>query len=84
MDKKTIIWVLAFGGIGYGAYWYMKNTKKAYATIIVRGGASNGYETLLTFDKPYLKAWSIAVKSKQPTIMYNGLLMNTQGGATKK
>jgi hypothetical protein len=84
MDKKTIIWVLAFGGIGYGAYWYMKNTKKAYATIIVRGGASNGYETLLTFDKPYLKAWSIAVKSKQPTFMYNGLLMNTQGGATKK
>ena len=84
MDKKTIIWVLAFCGIGYGAYWYMKNTKKAYATIIVKGGASAGYETLLTFDKPYLKAWSIAVKSKQPTFMYNGLTMNTQGGATKK
>jgi hypothetical protein len=84
MNKKTIIWVLAFGGISYGAYWYMKNTKKSYATIIVRGGGSTGYETLLTFDKPYLKAWSIAVKSKQPTFNYNGLTYNTQGGSTKK
>lgn len=84
MNKKLIIGILAFGGIGYAAYRYFNNTKKAYATIIVRGGASANFDKLLTFDKPYLKAWSMAVKSKQPTFMYNGLLMNTQGGATKK
>jgi hypothetical protein len=84
MDKKTIIWAIAIGGVGYGAYWYLRNTKKAYATAIVKGGASSGYETLLTFDKPYLKAWSMAVKSKQPTFNYNGLIYNTQGGSVKK
>jgi hypothetical protein len=84
MNKKTIFFAIAIGGVGYGAYWYLRNTKKAYATTIVKGGASSGYETLLKFDKPYLKAWSMAVKSKQPTFNYNGLIYNTQGGSVKK
>jgi hypothetical protein len=84
MDKKVIIWTVVFAGIGFGAYMYLSNSKKSYATIIVRGGASSGYETLLTFDKPYLKAWAMAVKTKQPTFTYNGLIFNTQGGSTKK
>jgi hypothetical protein len=84
MDKKVIIWAIAIGGVGYGAYWYLTNTVKAYASAIVKGGASSGYETLLTFDKPYLKAWATAVKAKQDTFTYNGLIFNTQGGSTKK
>jgi hypothetical protein len=84
MNKKLIIGILAFGGIGYAAYRYFNNTKKAYATIIVRGGASANFDKLLTFDKPYLKAWSMAVKSKQPSFTLNGLIFNTQGGSTKK
>jgi hypothetical protein len=84
MDKKVIIWTVVLAGVGFGAYMYFSNTVKAYASIIVKGGASSGYETLLTFDKPYLKAWAMAVKAQQPTFNYNGLVFNTQGGSTKK
>jgi len=84
MDKKVIIWTVVLAGVGFGAYMYFSNTVKAYASAIVKGGASSGYETLLTFDKPYLKAWAMAVKAQQPTFNYNGLVFNTQGGSTKK
>jgi hypothetical protein len=84
MDKKVIIWTIVFAGIGFGAYKYFTSTVKAYATTIAASGSASNLDVLLTFDKPYLKAWAMAVKAKQDTFTYNGLVFNTQGGSTKK
>ena len=84
MDKKVIIWTIIVAGVGFGAYKYLTNTVKAYATTIASSGSASNLDVLLTFDKPYLKAWASAVKAKQPSFNYNGLIYNTQGGSVKK
>ena len=84
MDKKVIIWTIILAGVGCGAYKYLTSTVKAYATTIAASGSASNLDVLLTFDKAYLKAWATAVKAKQPTFNYNGLIFNTQGGSTKK
>ena len=58
MNRNSIIWIVAIGGIGFGAYYYMTSTKQAYAKFIVKEKKHATLADVLTFDKSYLKSYS--------------------------
>ena len=80
MNRNSIIWIVAIGGIGFGAYYYMTSTKQAYAKFIVKEKKHATLADVLTFDKSYLKSWTKAIKAKQDSFKHNGDSYNTQGG----
>jgi hypothetical protein len=83
-NGKTLFYIGIYAIAGYGVYYYFFS-KKRYAQIIVNSGSyKSGIEPILSFDKPYLKAWSKAVKSSQPTFFFNRKEYSTQGGSIKK
>jgi hypothetical protein len=87
--KKSAGWIIAGVSIpliAAGLYFYLKTqTKEAYANTIKKYGKSMGeISQLLTFDKPYLKAWAKAARKGQETFEYQGKTYNTQGGSAKK
>ncbi len=85
MNKKTLLYVGIYAVVAYGGWYLYSNTKKAYASKILKAGLAGGGEApLLKFDKGYLKAWAGAAKSGQATFMYNGATYNSKGGLAVK
>jgi len=84
MNQKTLVWVAILGGGAYVAYMILFQ-KKMYAQAISNSGKySGGIDSLLTFDKAYLKAWASAVKSGNSTFFLDGREYITDGGRAKK
>ncbi len=90
--KKNAFQILALAilvGGGYVIYNRIKtNTTNAESisdvdTIIDAGKHSNR-NFIETFQPAFLSAWAKAVKANQPTFMFNGRTINTQGGSTVK
>ena len=78
--KHGLIVLAVFAALG-GGYYVLMNTKRHYASVIVnKGKYGSGVDALMTFDKPYLKAWAKAAKSGATNFNYNGRTINTQGG----
>jgi hypothetical protein len=85
MNKKTFLYIGIYAVAAYGAYYLYSNTKKAYASIILKAGMAGGGEAaLLAFGKNYLKPWAMAAKAKQPTFLFEGNTYNTKGGKIVK
>lgn len=83
MIKNNWILILSIGAIASGGYYLYTNTKKHYANVIVnKGKYGRGVDALMTFDKPFLKAWAKAARSGATIFEYNGKKINTQGGRT--
>lgn len=84
MKKNTILWVLGYAVVAYGAY-SLFFSKRAYAKQIIAQGKYQGdIATLLTFDMGFLRAWSKAAKKNEPTFMFQGKNYNTNGGKAVK
>jgi hypothetical protein len=85
MNKKTIFYIGIYAAVAYGGWYLYNNTKKAYATKILKAGlAGGGEDALLAFDKDYLKEWSIAAKTGAPNFMYKGVNYVSKGGKALK
>ena len=81
--NKTIIYIGIYAIFAYGLYAFL--SKKSYAKIISNSGNySLGVEELMNFDTSYLKAWSKAAKSGQPSFVLGGIAYNTKGGKKQK
>lgn len=84
MKKGTLIWVLVYGAVAYGAY-QMFFSKKAYAKKILKSGKyTSSIDNLLSFDMAYLREWSKAAVKNSPDFTYKGVVYLTQGGKIKK
>jgi hypothetical protein len=84
MKKNTILWVLGYAVVAYGAY-SLFFSKKAYAKQIIAQGKYQGQlSTLENFDMGFLRVWAKAAKGGQPTFMYQGKNYNTNGGRAVK
>jgi hypothetical protein len=82
--SKTLIYVGIYAVVAYGVYAYLFS-KKSYAKIIANSGNySKGVEELMNFGKDYLKVWSKAIKSGQPSFVLNGANYSTIGGKKQK
>lgn len=80
MKRNTLVWVLVYGVVAYGAY-QLFFSKKAYAKKIIGSGKyQSPLANLLSFDMAYLRVWSKAASKNEPTFTYKGLVYNTQGG----
>jgi hypothetical protein len=84
MNNKTLLWVAILGGASYVAYMLLFQKKMYAQTIVNSGKYSGGVNSLLDFDKLFLKAWSKASKSGNATFIFNGKEYNTEGGRAKK
>jgi hypothetical protein len=84
MNTKTIVWVGVFAGAGYVAYIVLFQKKMFAKAIVNSGNYSKGVDSLLEFDKSFLKPWANASKSGNPTFIFNGKEYNTNGGRAKK
>ena len=84
MKKNTIVWVLVYGVVAYGAY-QLFFSKKAYAKkIIASGKYQSPINNLLSFDMAFLRVWSKAASKNEPTFTYKGAIYETIGGKAKK
>lgn len=73
----TVLGVVVVAGIAISV---LTKNKRAFATVIMKGGAASNYATLLTFDEDYLRAWAKAVKRNQTSFEYKNETYLTQGG----
>jgi len=85
MNKKTLLYVGIYAVVAYGGWYLYNNTKKAYVKKILSGGIVSGVSAsdeaaLLTYEKGFLKSWSIGLKDKSETFTYNGKNYYTKGG----
>jgi hypothetical protein len=85
MKKPTFLTGVGVGLaiIGVGAYIYFKrNTKKAFAKVIIlKGNTTGGIQTLINvFDKDFLKEWARASRNNNNKFVVNGKTYNTKGG----
>ena len=85
MTKKTIIIsLIVVAGVGTYMY-YSANTKNAYAAIIKKlGKVTSSIESLASerFEKPFLKAWSAALKKGEQTFTYLGKMYDANYGTS--
>lgn len=81
MNKNvTGIIVVAVVGAGlYFAWRTMTSRKRDALTVLSRG---KELQTLLGFDKGYVKNWADAVKKKRPDFTFNGKKYSTETGKT--
>jgi len=92
MKKEMIFQVVALTilvGGGYAIYKRIKiNTTNADSIAnvdtIINAGKHANRKVIETFQPEFLSAWATAVKANQPTFVFNGKTINTQGGATVK
>jgi hypothetical protein len=84
MKKNTLLWLLAYVGIGYGVY-YLLSKKKRDANIIVNSGLINAdLNWLLNREAGYLSAWAKAIRNNGIEFTYQGKTYLTKGGRVKK
>jgi hypothetical protein len=84
---QVVTLAILVGG-GYAIYKRVKANSTADSqsnidTIISSGNHSNR-AFISTFQPEFLSAWASAIKSGQPTFVFNGKTIRTKGGATVK
>lgn len=79
-NVKGILAVVGVGAIVAGILYMTKNKKRHYAKVIVKLAGSSNFADILTFEEPFLKAWSIALSKGEKTFSYQGKSYNTKGG----
>ena len=84
MKNKTIFWLLAYVGVGYGAYYFLTKKKRDANTISKSGKVKAEMSWLLSTDSGYLSAWARAIRKKNPEFEYKGKTYLTNGGRVKK
>lgn len=82
--NKTLGWVLAYGLIGYGAYYLLTKKKRDAKAIAFSGNTTGSIEKLMTFDSAFLSAWAAAAKKNEAQFTYQGKVFVTKGGTAKK
>ena len=82
---KGLYWALGFAGAGFGFYKLYWDTQKRYAQVIIKNGYYHSdVSNLLSYDKPYVKAWAKAAQIHSRTFSYNGVDYSTNGGLIVK
>ena len=82
---KGLYWALGFAGAGFGFYKLYWDTQKRYAQVIIKNGYyKSDVSNLLSYDKPYVKAWALAAQNGNPQFKYNGVVYATNGGKQVK
>ena len=88
MVFQVVALAILVGG-GYVIYNRIKtNTTSADSIanvdVIINAGKHSNRNFIETFKPEFLSAWATAVKANQPTFVFNGETINTQGGSTVK
>jgi hypothetical protein len=84
-NGNGLLWVLIVGGGGFAFYKYYWDSQKRYAQLIIKNGYYHSdISNLLSYDKPYVKAWAIAAQNGNPQFKYNGVVYATNGGKQVK
>lgn len=79
-NLKGILAVVGVAAIVVGILFLTKDKKRYYSKLIIRYGGSDSFADILTFDEPFLKAWSIALAKGEKTFDYQSKKYNTKGG----
>lgn len=88
MIFQVVTIAILLGG-GYVIYKRIKTNTTSADSIanvdtIINAGKHSNRRFIETFQPEFLSAWATAVKANQPTFVFNGKTIKTQGGTTVK
>lgn len=78
---KGLIAVGITAAVGYAAYRYFMQNKRAYVRVLLKNNVTTGSSiALMTFDEGFLREWAKAARKNDSNFSYNSKQYKTIGG----